>query len=139
MIPTNILLCSLISLVFSVAIPQEDTNELLQDLDRRDPAVACSWPRHCLGAPCLTSDDCSDILVCTQFFCSEPSLVTSVSVVTSRAITITSTVATRPSSPSVTPSDPSSSDKAPSPEPTSNYNVIFGPMNTNEITHFDGL
>lgn len=33
---------------------------------------SCSWSGHCLGAPCLTYDDCFDYLTCTKGKCSMP-------------------------------------------------------------------
>ncbi|KAL4982438.1 fungal chitosanase [Aspergillus falconensis] len=30
---------------------------------------SCSWPGHCLGAPCSTLDDCSDDLICVSGLC----------------------------------------------------------------------
>ncbi|KAL4736635.1 fungal chitosanase of glycosyl hydrolase group 75-domain-containing protein [Aspergillus similis] len=33
------------------------------------PSPSCSWPGHCLSAPCSTLDDCSDDLVCINGLC----------------------------------------------------------------------
>ncbi|CBF73882.1 uncharacterized protein ANIA_11051 [Aspergillus nidulans FGSC A4] len=33
------------------------------------PTPSCSWPDHCLGAPCFTLDDCSNDLVCVNGLC----------------------------------------------------------------------
>ncbi|RDW92923.1 glycoside hydrolase family 75 protein [Aspergillus mulundensis] len=33
------------------------------------PTPTCSWPGHCLGAPCSTEDDCSDDLTCSSGVC----------------------------------------------------------------------
>ncbi|KAL4747086.1 fungal chitosanase of glycosyl hydrolase group 75-domain-containing protein [Aspergillus terricola var. indicus] len=33
------------------------------------PTPSCSWPGHCLGAPCSTLDDCSNDLVCVNGLC----------------------------------------------------------------------
>ena len=43
----------------------------------KGPPVTCSWTGHCLGATCVTFNDCSDDLICTNNKCA-----TSKSVVT---------------------------------------------------------
>ncbi|KAJ3208272.1 hypothetical protein HK099_000097 [Clydaea vesicula] len=50
----------------------------------QEPTQNCTWTDHCLGASCITYDDCSDDLICSSNICSliNPTSIPSTSNVT---------------------------------------------------------
>ncbi|KAL4773368.1 fungal chitosanase of glycosyl hydrolase group 75-domain-containing protein [Aspergillus nidulans var. acristatus] len=56
----------------SVASPSSAATSAAATSSALSPPTAtpsCSWPGHCLGAPCSTLDDCSNDLVCVNGLC----------------------------------------------------------------------